>query len=120
MADRPILVTIIGGLSLIFGILSIVLGIIGFVGIAIPGLGEAIGIAGLIGVIVVAIVGYGMLKGWAIFWYLGVLVYLLVALGGIYALVMTAATGMIVTIAIAVVFLLYFFSKKVKAFFLEK
>ena len=122
MADRPILVTIIGGISMIIGILTLVLGAVALIGVLIPGLTIPAGVGGVAGIIaglIFVIIGYGFLKGWAIVWYLGVLVYILALLSSAYALVM-GATGMVVTVAISLVILLYLFSKKVKTFFLEK
>lgn len=121
MADRPILVTIIGGISMIIGILTIVLGAVDLIGVTIPELTIPAGggVAGIITGLIFVIIGYGFLKGWAIIWYLGVLVYILMLLSSAYALVM-GSTGMIVAIAIFLVILLYLFSKKVKTFFLEK
>lgn len=107
---------------MIIGILTLVLGAVALIGVLIPGLTIPAGVGGVAGIIaglIFVIIGYGFLKGWAIVWYLGVLVYILALLSSAYALVM-GATGMIVTVAISLVILLYLFSKKVKTFFLEK
>ncbi len=98
MGDRPILVTILGVLYILVGLVSL---------LAFP--------VGIISAIVCIVIGYGMLKGWKIMWYLGVIfavIGIIVSIPGIFA-----GVG-IVTLIIEIIILYYLFRPNVKSFFL--
>lgn len=120
-ASRPIFVTIVGILYILPAILSILYGIIVAAGVVAVSGSIAEGInASLIGApIIVAglisfIIGYGILKGWRIMWYLGVIFAILSILGSL--LMITAIVG-IVSLVINIIILYYLFRPGVKAFF---
>ena len=131
--DRPILVTVI---AILYALGALIL-IIGGVGMAIgaesiideiiaedpemsflEGMGLAFGIAVLIVGLVIAVVSYGFLKGWSVMWYIGLI---LAVLGAISSLISIAfgQFGAILSLAIAVIIILYLFKDNVKLFFLK-
>ncbi len=131
--DRPILVTVI---AILYALGALIL-IIGGVGMAIggesiideiiaedpemsflEGMGLAFGIAVLIVGLVIAVVSYGFLKGWSVMWYIGLI---LAVLGAISSLISIAfgQFGAILSLAIAVIIVLYLFKDNVKLFFLK-
>lgn len=120
--DRPIFVTIIGILSMIIGILTLFVGIAIAIGISIGGMSFDDDITGLTAIItgivitclalIYIVVGYGILKGWRIMWYLGVIFTIL----GIVLGILSFPVGIIFTI-IEIVILYYLFRPGVKTFF---
>ncbi len=120
--DRPIFVTIIGILSMIIGILTLFAGIAVAIGISIGGMpfdDDVTGLAALVaGVVIICMaliyiaVGYGILKGWRVMWYLGVIFTILGVIFGIFSF----PVGIVFTV-IEIVILYYLFRPGVKEFF---
>ncbi len=118
MAKRPLLITLLGALYMIFGLLMFLGGIgAAFFGAAIlvpaslpagMAAGAAMALFGLISVII----GYGLLQGWAIMWYLAVIFSLISLLGSLLSL-----PGGLVGAVIFAVVLYYLFRPTVKRFF---
>ena len=80
----------------------------------------ALGVLLAVVALITLIIAVGFLKGWAIFWYLGVIFNGLVIVGVIYTAITTASIGGIGGAIIPVLLLIYLFLPGVKAFFLEK
>lgn len=131
--DRPLIVTIIGILYVLFALALLILAVVVMVsGDAIiteiiednpdmdwlEGSEIIVGATILIGAVVEGILGYGFLKGWSIMWYLGII---LTIAGAVFSImvVATGAFASIVTLLIQVVILLYLFKPNVKQFFLK-
>ncbi|MDO5852547.1 MAG: hypothetical protein Q4Q62_00480 [Thermoplasmata archaeon] len=125
---RPILVTLIGILYLLIGIV-VILGAVGLSYVSIDTLIDhgldrtvadllssfGIGVA-VLGVIYV-ILAIGFFRGWSVMWYLGVLFTVLGIIGSLSLLLMTggiSVIGLIVEVAI----MWYLFRRNVKQFFL--
>ena len=76
MASRPLLITIIGALYALLGIVMLALGALTFAGGAVGGEAAAGAVGGgtvaVIGLIYI-IIALGFLKGWKLWWYLGVI-----------------------------------------------
>ena len=76
MASRPLLITIIGALYALLGIVMLALGALTFAGGAVGGEVAAGAVGGgtvaVIGLIYI-IIALGFLKGWKLWWYLGVI-----------------------------------------------
>lgn len=121
--SRPLLITIIAVLYILAGLLALVVGVVSAVGIEIvaeeelAGAGMVIGGVGIVYGLISLVIGYGMIKGWAVMWYLGVIFS---AIGLILSILAIVGGGFatIVTALIELVILLYLFKKNVKAFFL--
>ncbi len=126
MADRPLLITLIGLIYLLLGLVFTFIGALIAFGMAaeladlaamegtvLTIIGAVVLIFGLINLII----GWGFLRGWAIMWYLGVIfnaIGLLFTIGGI---VMAALLPFVVPLVIYAVILYYLFRPNVKAFF---
>lgn len=120
MAGRPLLISIIGALSLLASIFLFIGGVAVALGtIAIDEFGNlsTLGVAGLLilGVIYL-IMALGFLGGWPIIWYLGVIIYGIGALGMLIG-VLTTGIIAVVPFVINVVVLYYLFRPNVKEFF---
>lgn len=120
-ASRPLLITIIGALYALVGVLAILAGII----LAVGGAAADALAAGAVGGGIVAIVGLiyivialGFFKGWKLWWYLGVIFTILNLIFGIASLFVTGAGG-IVLVIVALIILWYLFRDNVKEFFLD-
>ena len=120
-ASRPLLITIIGALYALVGVLAILAGIV----LAIGGAASDALAAGAVGGGIVAIVGLiyivialGFFKGWKLWWYLGVIFTILNLIFGIASLFVTGAGG-IVLVIVALIILWYLFRDNVKEFFLD-
>ena len=70
--------------------------------------------------LITLIIGIGFLKGWSIFWYLGVIFNILTIVGVIYTIVTTQIIQGVAGAVISFLFLLYLFLPGVKRFFLTK
>ena len=126
MADRPILITIIAVITIIVAVLFILAGL----GIAIGSefldmgesfadiikLGTIAGVGLLIIGLIMFVVGYGFLKGWTVFWYIGVIIYVLVVAFAIYTIFLGQPIS-VVELVIALVILFYLSRPKVREFF---
>jgi hypothetical protein len=120
--DRPLFVTIIGILYLLIGILVLLVGIAITVGVSLGDIslgddvtGLAATVTGVIAIclaLIYLVIGYGILKGWKVMWYLGVIFSILGIIIGILAF----PVG-IVAAVIEVVILYYLFRPGVKKFF---
>jgi len=123
---RPLLVTIIGILDLlcaiaciIFGIFSIASGTLVVVD-DIENFKEITQFGGIVILIIGLIellVGIGLLKGWRIMWYLGVIIYALGVIAFAAGLIMGFTIGDLIALIICVLILYYLFRPNVKAFF---
>ncbi len=120
-AKRPLLVTLIGVLYLIFALLCIAAGIVFLLtGTSIdpdPDLQALSGIAGGVYVVVgliYLIISLGFFKGWKLWWYLGVIFSILGIIGGILIL----PEGIIIILVYLIV-IWYLFRDNVKAFFFD-
>lgn len=113
-AGRPLFVTIIGILYLLIGVLALIFGIAVAAGISIGDdtIGVALGAVGVGIAIIYAVIGYGILKGWKIMWYLGVIF----AIIGIIIGILAFPIGLI-ALVIDLVILYYLFRPGVKQFF---
>ena len=100
------------------GLLLVIVGLLGYLNIDVPGLAETtagMGIGTMTVGLIAPIIGYGFLMGWSIFWYLGVIVYALILIGGLYTLFIEQSfMSGIVAIVISLIILAYLFSSKVK------
>jgi hypothetical protein len=126
MADRPILITIIAVITILVAVLFILAGL----GIAIGSefldmgedfaeiinLGVIAGVGFLILGLIMFVVGYGFLKGWTLFWYIGVIIYALVVVFAIYTIYLGQPIS-VVELVIALVILFYLSRPKVRTFF---
>ncbi|HJH57308.1 MAG TPA: hypothetical protein IAC83_04480 [Euryarchaeota archaeon] len=116
-ASRPLLITIIGALYALVGVLAILAGIV----LAIGGAASDALAAGAVGGGIVTIVGLiyivialGFFKGWKLWWYLGVLFSII----GIILGLLSFPAGLLVVI-IQLIILWYLFRDNVKAFFFD-
>ncbi|MCQ2079866.1 MAG: hypothetical protein MJZ38_07430 [archaeon] len=114
-AKRPLLITLIGGLEALAGLAFIIFGVLSLMGmsIEIPELSDLAGAVGIVAIIlgiIPFIIGYGMLKGWKIMWYLGVIF-------GILSIIVGVLDLNIISIVIQLIILYYLFRPKVRAFF---
>ena len=124
MADRPILITIIAILTIIIALICILTGVGIVVGsefiTSVSGdvidFGEALGAGILIIGLIAFVVGYGFLKGWTIFWYIGVIIYALIVLSSLY-LIIKGQPISVIELVIALVILFYLSRPKVRTFF---
>ena len=122
-AKRPLLVTLIGVIYVLLGLLLLVSGIVlAATGMAVdPEIEEIAGLSGgavaVLGIIQI-VVGTGFLKGWKLWWYLGVIFTILNLIFGIASLFVTGAGG-IVLVIVALIILWYLFRDNVKEFFLD-
>ena len=122
-AKRPLLVTLIGVIYVLLGLLLLVSGIVlAATDMAVdPEIEEIAGLSGgavaVLGIIQI-VVGAGFLKGWKLWWYLGVIFTILNLIFGIASLFVTGAGG-IVLVIVALIILWYLFRDNVKEFFLD-
>ncbi|MDR0309483.1 MAG: hypothetical protein LBH88_01825 [Candidatus Methanoplasma sp.] len=134
MADksRPILVAIIGLLTIIGSIVIIIAGLglafteivadldFGIVGDIVDILGFGLIAVGIISLII----GIGIWSGWTIMWYIAVILYVLAVIASIISLIMMVVDGevsigasFIISLIISILILYYLFRPKVKEFF---
>lgn len=133
MAKRPLLITVISVLTLLVAILLLLLGAV----IALapestvesifespsPSVMEALDVIG--GLLIVAglimfLIGYALLKGWTVAWYLGVIIWGLVAVGSAYSLITGFSAepgGELLPLVVSLVIIFYLFRPAVKDFF---
>ena len=131
MADnpykRPLLVTLFAVLYLLIG-LAITIGSIGILvggeAVLIEGGMEEyadiyayVGVMSLLVGLVYLTISYGFLKGWSVFWYIGVAFSVLGVV--MSAMSIIVAVEMIVPLVVFLVILLYLFKDNVKLFFLK-
>ncbi|MFA6804045.1 MAG: hypothetical protein WCR24_06110 [Candidatus Methanomethylophilaceae archaeon] len=123
MANRPILITILGALFLIAAVVYIALGIAGILDLYdISDMGadyntistSAVGLTELAIGIIYLIIGYGFIMGWKIMWYLAVI---FTVLGVIVSIPLMIVLIGIVTLIIYALILYYLFRPGVKEFF---
>ena len=117
MASRPLLITIIGALYALLGIVMLALGALTFAGGAVGGEAAAGAVGGgtiaVIGLIYI-IIALGFFKGWKLWWYLGVIFAILGIIGGL----LMFPVGLVAVI-IDIIILWYLFRDNVKAFFFD-
>ncbi len=119
---RPILITVIGAIFAIAGILYLIGGVCIFAGMdietAVEGEPIVVGAAYVISALIYLIVATGLLKGWKVMWYLGIIVEVLSALGYLYN-ALTGQAVMIVGTIISLLIIIYLTRPGVKSFFLD-
>jgi hypothetical protein len=119
MAERPLGVTILGILWIIFGLIWLVAAFIGGAVLAVVGLGALGAIIGvvlfIIGIVDI-LLGIGCFKAWGWVWIVGVIFMVINVLIGIATLISSPGAGL-VEIIIAAIILWYLFQPKVKAYF---
>lgn len=117
MASRPLLITIIGALYALLGIVMLALGALTFAGGAVGGEAAAGAVGGgtiaVFGLIYI-IIALGFFKGWKLWWYLGVIFAILGIIGGL----LMFPVGLVAVI-IDIIILWYLFRDNVKAFFFD-
>jgi len=106
-SERPILITAIGIITFIIGAISIATG----AWECIRSDSFAVGIADVVLGVVALIVAYGFFQGWSWIWYLGLVMYVLIAM-----LFLITIIGIPVTI-VCIVILFYMGRPNVKRFF---
>lgn len=133
MADRPLLVSLIGGITLIAAFIMIVIAVVSiydasiitdFIGGEID-LSDWMGYGGLVVGIVTLIIGLAIWRGWSIAWYIAVILYILSIIGSIYTLYTLYSGGAevaamvtpLIPLVIAALIVYYLFRPKVKEFF---
>lgn len=139
MADRPLLVSLIGGLTLLSAVIMLIIAAVSFYDSSIIidllgdidiqsdiSLSDLFGFGGLILGVIVLIIGLAIWRGWSIAWYIAVILYIISAIGSVIS-IFTAVTGdaaamvlvgMVISLLITIVILYYLFTPKVKEFFL--
>jgi len=129
MADRPILITVIAVLTIIFAVLFIIAGLGIAIGSEFLDMGEEfadiinLGIIAGVGVLILGlvmfVVGYGFLKGWTLFWYIGVIIYVLSIAFAIYNVFNgdSISSEWIISVVFALIILFYLSRPKVREFF---
>jgi hypothetical protein len=119
MSERPLGVTILGILWIIFGLMWLVAAFLGGAVLTLVGLGAIGAIIGvvlfIIGIIDI-LIGVGCFKGWGWVWIIGVIFMCINILIGLVSLFSNWVTGL-VTIIIAGIIIWYLFQPKVKAYF---
>ena len=119
---RPVLITVIGAIFAIAGILYLISGVCILAGMdietAVEGEPIVVGAAYVISALIYLIVATGLLKGWKVMWYLGIIVEVLSALGYLYN-ALTGQTVMIVGTIISLLIIIYLTRPGVKSFFLD-
>jgi hypothetical protein len=119
MADRPLGVTIIGILWILYGLVLIFGGIIGGAVLSVAGLGALgalIGIVLLIVGIIYLVLGIGSFKAWPWVWIVGVVFTIISVLINLVTLV-SGGISAIIGIIIDAIILWYLFQPQVKAYF---
>lgn len=117
---RPLLITFIGILYIIGGVLCALGAVALYMGIDVEGYESLEGIAAgimIIPAIIYILIGSGFLKGWNIVWYLAVIFGVISTISLIVSLL--ASFIAIIPLAIQVLLLLYMFRPSVKSFFLD-
>lgn len=135
---RPILVTIAGGLMALFGFIALVLGLLilmkdslgtDFSNMiadllkAIKLDGSVAGSVYLIYGIILFVIGYGFLRGWSLFWFIGVAAWVLGLIFFGYTLAQSLGGGFVASQAIpfiiCLIMVIYLFTPKVRGHFLS-
>jgi len=126
---RPLLIALIGFITLLVAILilaSAALALFSDTLVDFTGLdfGSSIGYGGFIAGFIILIIGLAIWRGWAIAWYIAVLIYGLGVIGSIISIgliatggEMVAVTPFAVSLFIGILILYYLFRPKVKEFF---
>ena len=112
----PILVALIGALSFLFGVFLLLAAAVAFGAVTVIDDTDMVAGSGavlLILALVYIIFGFGLLKGWSIMWYLGIVLYAIAIVGGLLKL-----PAGIITILIGAVVIYYLTRPKVKNYFL--
>lgn len=124
MSDRPLLITLLGALTVI---LALFIAIIGAAFIIAPAESleamdiyqmalTSVGIALVMIAIVLFITGLSLLAGWTFAWYLGIVVYGITAVLSLISI--PTSIGMsVVTLVVSLVVIYYLFRPRVKEFF---
>jgi hypothetical protein len=128
---RPILVAIIALLTLLAAFLVLLTAVLFLLTdiVVVTGIDfEVFGYGGLVGGLILLLIGTALWRGWAIAWYIGVIIYGLGALLCIASIVLVlmdgtinteVAAGFALPLIICILILYYLFRPKVKEFFLS-
>ena len=122
-ANRPLLVTVIGVIYVLFGILLLLSGaVLAFSGEALDlGVEELSSLSGstaaVIGIVQI-IVGAGFLRGWGLWWYLGVIITVIMLIMSIASILAIGFAAVVPTL-VSLIVLWYLFRDNVKSFFLD-
>ena len=120
MANRPFLITLIGGLTLLVGLVLVLVGALLFftpdsafadVNLNIKAI-DSLGAGALVLGIIFLVVAFAFLKGWTIAWYLGILIH---GVDVILSLMMFPLG--IVSMVLSLLIIYYLFRPHVKEFF---
>jgi len=128
--SRPILVGIIGLLTILFAVFILVVGAISLlsaewifeeIGMEVEGF---VGYGGFIIGIIILIIGIAIWRGWTVAWYIAVIIYILGLIGWLFIMFSlltndyaTLGFASVLPILIIVLILYYLFRPKVKTFF---
>ena len=123
-AKRPILITLIAVIQLLVALLFIVLGaalcldliVVTDLDPDMQGLLEGGGIVSIVFGLIMMVVSAGFFKGWRLWWYIGVILWILELILDLISVVL-GGFAMIVPLIIAIIVLWYLFRPGVKAFF---
>lgn len=133
MSDRPLLITVIGSLTMLSAILFLIFGVIFTIlpESAIQDMWNdyngtdvtydvfkvvfsVVGVTLIVIAIISFLIGFAFLRGWTIAWYLGVLIYIVEA---VLSLISIMTIISVITLAFSLIVLYYLFRPRVKEFF---
>lgn len=123
MGDRPLMITILGGLTALAAVIVLLIGAVFLMAPSslenmdlaywtLTGAGIAMAIIGL----AMLVTGIALLSGWTIAWYLGIIVYGISALLSIISIPASIGSS-VITLVFSMVVLYYLFRPRVKEFF---
>jgi len=130
-ANRPVLVTIIALLTMLYGIILILLGTVALIASTLDAVFDIfdvfvdiIGFGLIVAGVIFFIIGYGLWDGWTPMWYIALVIYAISAGAAIVSLASTLIKGgdavtfsMVIPLIIDILILYYLFRPKVKEFF---
>jgi len=127
---RPLLIALIGLITLLAAAIILISAAAALFSdlfgdfLGLDGLGSFIGYGGFIVGIIILIIGLAIWRGWAIAWYVAVIIYGLGVVGSIISIAMMINEGVMAAVApfavslfIGLLILYYLFRPKVKEFF---
>jgi len=132
---RPIIIGIIGILTILLAILVLIVGaaalfassiITDNIGSGLEGYVNGVGYAGILAGIIILIIGIAIWRGWSIAWYIAIILYILGVLGSLISIGGVVTGGdintslvapFVVSLLICLLILYYLFRPKVREFF---
>ena len=119
---RPILITVIGAIFAIAGILYLIGGVCVLAGMgiesAVEGEPVVVGAAYVISALIYLVISIGLLKGWKVMWYLGMIIEAIGAISYLY-MALTGQATMIIGTIIDLLIIIYLMRPGVKSYFLD-